>query len=243
MKRLVLLAVIICVVAAAGSAYAGKDDPWSGIISNAVVAGAEPFAYPNGNLVGNSPWYGDAGSAIFVDTQELGIASNSSADQKAHWDVSYSGVDGMIWVGIKLASGAGEGSFFWDLYAFDTAGGQLGRFYGKENMARGRTDYGAPWVTAEYYFGSSYVPIWMQIDTVNHVTSYYGDGAFLGSLNNSGGTTLGKITLNSWNRGQDDFIVWADNLAYGTVVVPEPSSIAALGTLCLGALGFVRRRR
>jgi hypothetical protein len=88
--------------------------------------------------------------------------------------------------------------------------------------------------------------VWATFDLTNWVQDWVN-----GSWQNNGILFWGGVTANS-NNSNDYYWSYTsesaevNRLPYLTVnytVVPEPSSMVALGTLGLGALGFIRRRR
>lgn len=80
----------------------------------------------------------------------------------------------------------------------------------------------------------------------NGLTRWFIDGALWDTQTLATGKSLAKVYLSdpiaNPDPGMTD-ILWLDNVAVGTTLVPEPSGLLAVSVFGAGMLGYVRRRR
>lgn len=211
------------------------------MFANPAAAWLEEFNYPNGPLAGNDGWYG-VGTGIDVVNQVVRIGLGGTAF-KATVDIPV--ITGDIIVCTlqaypqKIESDAG---FIWAAWFNDASGKNFARWYGYANTARPRIGgYGVVLNPVTLVEGE-WNTLEVVINQTTQTSTFYHNGVLLGSLSYSvsgaaGG--VGQVQLENFGRTdlpEDSILI--DNIS----VVPEPSSLAALGVFALGMAGVIRRR-
>ncbi len=214
------------------------------------AAGSDGFAYPDGNLYGNGDWVkGNATSWIQVNAGRIEVKGGDTGSGRSTGNIVIGqGMTGVVVVDVQVMGDGVGGSTTWGLCVDDStkadfADGNLAKWYGTTNNARGRID-GTANVTGAYDLSGP--GVWdnlrMILNTNAGTVEFFLNGASIGTLNNGlPGAAIGRVSFqqisNANGAGKSIFL---DNLS--VQVVPEPSSLAALGVFAAGLAGFVRRR-
>ena len=235
MSRLLLVVALVCVLGASAMA----------------ATYMEAFGYADGALIGNDNWTGPEGIPITVDAGRAKLTYNDAfRGQSVQVNFDPIGGDLIYWC-VKVWAGAGEAGNAFDIWANDAAGLNFARWYGGINNERPRIDgFG------QVLGGVTLVPdewnyLCVHIDTVNKMSTFFFNGANLGSLQYNLyqpaiGNAVSQVTMGFQNAStsKDNSYKYYDLLVVSNEgCVPEPSSLLALGGFALGALGLIKRRR
>ncbi len=173
----------------------------------------ERFEYPDGELttMGKPSWSGSATQPLAVEGGVLRISGGAGA-VSATRAVACPGAGSLRTVDLKIRQGPGTGEFFWNLAIDDDAGGNLARFYGGNDIARGRIGGS---ITADMLLTGGWNHLLALIDTSAHRTEFFFNGVSFGSIAHGAGATsrIGSIRIERLDRvGAESGAVFLDDL-------------------------------
>lgn len=198
-----------------------RDSGGRETVANAFAIGPGPlwqeaFSYGNGVLNGKDGWSGDAGDEIAVDSGTLKLAGGYDAHSVTKTVTATDLRTGTVSVSMKIKKGFG-GNTFWSAWVNDSAGANLGRFYGTGELIRGRVGGGG--ATPQQTLTGGWDTLRMDIDVTTDQTHFYFNGGAIGTLSHVGaGNAIGSIKIERIDAPSAGQYVWLDELE----ITPSP---------------------
>ena len=202
--------------------YAGAVQA-SAAPSTSTLCSTETFSYTNSNLNGNGGWSGSAEEEIVISSQTIKI-NGGTGDVDAIQNVTCTGDGTSVGVELKIRAGPGN-TPMWSIYIDDTSNNNLARWYGSGINVRGRIGDGDTITQPGFVtLTGNWDSIYVRINFVNDTSSFYLNGALLGTLSHAetgAGDSIGRIRLlrNTSTAGN---YVYLDTMSIGTVDAVAP---------------------
>jgi|GEM_PF-3239233 len=211
--------------ASGGGTFGGQPNVWN------VQPAIETFSYPDGALVGRNLWSGNApASRIGVTGGVLRVQGGAGAVTAAHAAGTAFGAESFEMT-IKMKRGIGTTNI-WQLFAYDSAGVELVRWYGSGTTAKPRI--GGSVLPAITLTDDNWHTLGIKYTFATNTAEFFFDGVSKGTIVGlTGNDVLGRVEFALYDQPAltDNYALFDDLQVDGFTVATPAVGLSNVGLL------------
>ncbi len=211
--------------ASGGGVFGGQPNVWD------VHQAMETFSYPDGALIGQNLWYGNApASRIGVTGGVLRVQGGAGAFTAAHSAGTALGAESFE-MSVKMKRGVGTANI-WQLFAYDSQGVELVRWYGSGTSARPRI--GGSILPSIVLTDDNWHTLKINYTFATNTAEFFFDGVSKGTITGlTGNDILGRVEFMVYDQPAltDNYALFDDLQVDGFTVSTPAVGLSNVGLL------------